>query len=100
MGEKWDDRVWYKQFRCPKCGYTTNVTNVCRACPKMPATERTRIYIYCFNHYTIHRDSEGHPTTHKSVMMVETGWASRFNPILKRSERRKIKNLPEGAILR
>jgi len=29
-----ENNKWYAQYKCPKCGYETNVTNLCRSCQR------------------------------------------------------------------
>lgn len=95
-----DERVWYPVYKCPLCGYKTVVTNMCRECPETPADRIVTMPVYCYVHKKAHFDENGQPVMHRSVRMERTGWAERFNPIIQRRERRKIKNLPENAILR
>ena len=97
---KFDDRVWFQLFKCPLCGYKTNVTNVCRQCPKAPISEHATSRVYCNFHKTFHTGKNGEPMMHKSVRMVPTEWAVRYNPNLQREERRKIKNLPKDAMVK
>lgn len=46
-GEKKKEPRWWAEFKCPKCGYATTVTDVCRSCQRaMGATgyeERTEV---------------------------------------------------------
>ena len=99
MSRVFDERIWYQIFKCPECGYKSQVTNVCRQCPATPADELATIPVYCGKHKTYHY-VDGKPTMHRSVNMVPTEWATRYNPNLQRRERKKIKNLPKDAILR
>lgn len=94
-----DERVWYRLFRCPKCGYETTVTNVCRQCHKMPLIEECWCPVWCSWHEVAHRVN-GKWVAHRSIMMEETGWACRFNPIIEKEEYKLIGFLPEGAILK
>jgi len=100
---KFDSKVWYRVFRCPKCGKESHVTNICRECPKTPSDEIATRKVFCFIHKKYHyedEDSQKSPTIHRSLRMIATDMVSRFNPNLGRHERRKIKNLPEDAIVK
>lgn len=99
MATEFDPRVWYSIFRCVRCGYKSHVTDVCWQCPEMPLKPATR-QVRCSKHRTFHIDAKGNPLMHASLSMGRTEWASRFNPKISRNERRKIKNLPEDAILK
>lgn len=100
MARKFDPRVWYQEFKCPKCSYKSIVTDVHRHCPNTPADNPATQFVYCSTHKTYHRDDKENPTMHHSLPMEKTEWAKRFNPRLLRSERRKVKNLPKDAILK
>jgi len=112
---EFDERVWYQIFRCPKCGYKTHVTDVCRTCSATEATDLAIRPVWCEKHKTYHfsdrniKDSGeamiyhrkgGKPTMHQNIRMVPTEMATRYNPNLQKQERRKIKNLPKDAIIR
>jgi len=30
-----DQEKWYAEYKCPKCGYESNVTNICRSCQRV-----------------------------------------------------------------
>jgi len=95
-----DERVWYQQFKCPLCGYKTNVTNVCRQCVETPADWVATRPVFCYTHKTFHQNKKKEWTMHRAVNMVKTEWAERFNPNLRKTQRKKVKNLPKDAILK
>jgi hypothetical protein len=106
---EWDENIWYQKYECPKCNYKSIVTNVCRSCPEMPLKEML-VPVYCSTHRVYHYKEGDHryydyngektPLGHDSIVMEKTEYASRYNPVLGRNEWRKIKNLPEGAVLK
>lgn len=81
---KFDERVWYRIFVCPHCGYRSCVTNVCRNC----------------NEDADHKEIGTHGKPIRLSNMKPTEWAARFNPIRRKHERKKVKNLPSNAILK
>lgn len=45
---KYKDRIWLPIMECPKCGYKTTVTNICRVCmKKMVYTGKVRKFTGC-----------------------------------------------------
>jgi len=62
------------KYVCVMCGKVTTVTNLCRQCPEMPATEETVRPLYCYYHDTVHemeKDGKRVPSTHIAIEMVK-----------------------------
>ncbi len=95
-----NDKFWFQEFKCPRCGYRSIVTNIHYSCQKTPADNPSEFIYYCGTHHKFHRDKSGRMMRHRDVVMVPTEWAKRYNPYLGRLERRKVKNLPKDAILK
>jgi len=80
---KYKDRMWLPIMGCPKCGYETTVTNICRNCPETPIIVKLTSPVFCGTHDCFHfKDNpDGTKTylTHESVVMVYTGKVRKFS---------------------
>jgi hypothetical protein len=89
------DKLWLSVMRCPKCGYETTVTNICRSCPETPATEELTRPVFCFIHNMYHtrKNPDGSITYlgHQHVAMEYSGY------VQKAGTNRKRKFTPKDA---
>jgi len=69
---KYRDFVWLPIMKCPKCGYETTVTNICRSCPETPADQKLTCPVLCGTHEMVHQ-KDGVFLGHRSVIMEYTG---------------------------
>ena len=75
------DKMWMPIMKCPRCGYTTTSTNICRQCRKTPADhalnpEMVRVNLPCPYDGKVHwvtKDGKRYPAGHGYVSMVYTG---------------------------
>ena len=64
---------WIPIMVCPKCGYKTTSTNVCRRCPKTPADQPLTRTEYCHSCKTVHIGPKGVSMTHRTIIMEYSG---------------------------
>jgi len=88
------DKIYFSVMRCPKCGYETTVTNVCRQCPKTAPTEEANRPVWCDTHKCFHHLNGKH-YMHQSVNMIVTGKVSRINPKTGRRMTRHYQGKPD-----
>jgi len=96
-----DDKIYLSIMRCPRCNYSTIVTNVCRSCPKTPADQKLTGPQWCYTHDLAHCEIDPHTGKvikwlgHQAVVMEYSGYVRKMASITRRKRRYIPKNADE-----